>query len=178
MTLKLDAARNLLKQQPAAVDPLLVEVKAQLQATIADIRRLVYDLRPPALDELGLVSALREQAMQYHQLNGVQVVIETPAQLPVLPAAVEVAAYRIVLEALTNVARHAQARTCRVRLALTDALTIEVTDDGQGIPGQHHAGIGLTSMRERAAELGGTCTITSGAIGGTHVLVQLPVAKE
>jgi signal transduction histidine kinase len=178
MTLKLDAARNLLTQQPAAVDLLLVEVKTQLQATIADIRRLVYDLRPPALDELGLVSALQEQAMQYRQLNGVQVVIEAPPQLPTLPAAVEVAAYRIVLEALTNVARHAQARTCCVRIALTEVLTIEVIDDGQGLPSQPQVGIGLASMRERAAELGGTCLITTGATGGTHVLVRLPLAKE
>jgi signal transduction histidine kinase len=178
MTLKLDAARNLLTQQPAAVDLLLVEVKTQLQATIADIRRLVYDLRPPALDELGLVSALQEQAMQYRQLNGVQVVIEAPPQLPTLPAAVEVAAYRIVLEALTNVARHAQARTCCVRIALTEVLTIEVLDDGQGLPSQPQVGVGLASMRERAAELGGTCLITTGATGGTHVLVRLPLAKE
>jgi signal transduction histidine kinase len=178
MTLKLDAARNLLTQQPAAVDPLLVEVKAQLQTTIIDIRRLVYDLRPPALDELGLVSALQEQAMQYHRLNGVQVVIEAPPQLPPLPAAVEVAAYRIVLEALTNVARHAQAHTCCVRLALAEGLTIEVSDDGQGLPSEQHVGVGLASMRERAAELGGTCLITTGATGGTHVLVRLPLAKE
>ncbi len=178
MTLKLDAARNLLTQQPADVDLLLVEVKTQLQATIADIRRLVYDLRPPALDELGLVSALQEQAMQYRQLNGVQVVIEAPPQLPTLPAAVEVAAYRIVLEALTNVARHAQARTCCVRIALTEVLTIEVIDDGQGLPSQPQVGVGLASMRERAAELGGTCVITTGATGGTHVLVRLPLAKE
>lgn len=178
LTLKLDAARNLLSQQPAAVDPLLVEMKAQLQATIAEIRRLVYDLRPPALDELGLVSALREQALQFHHLNGLQVILEAPSQFPTLPAAVEVAAYRIVLEALTNVARHAQARTCRVCLTLAEALTIEVFDDGRGLPSQPLVGIGLASMRERAAELGGTCVITQGTTGGTHVLAQLPLAKE
>ncbi|HEY7348627.1 MAG TPA: histidine kinase [Ktedonobacterales bacterium] len=178
MTLKLDAARNLLAQQPAAVDPLLADLKAQMQTTIVDIRRLVYDLRPPALDELGLVSALREQAIQYYHLNGVQVVIEAPPQLPPLPAAVEVAAYRIVMEALTNVARHAQAHTCSVRLTLSDMLTIEVSDDGLGLPIQPQIGIGLASMRERAAELGGTCAITAGATGGVRVLAQLPLAKE
>jgi signal transduction histidine kinase len=178
MTLKLDAARNLLTQQPATVDPLLAEVKAQLQATIADIRRLVYDLRPPALDELGLVSALREQAMQYHSLNGPQVIVVAPPRLPPLSAAVEVAAYRIVQEALTNVARHAQAHTCRVCLTLAEALTIEVLDDGQGLPNQPRVGVGLASMRERAAELGGTCVITKGATGGTRVLAQLPLVKE
>jgi signal transduction histidine kinase len=178
MTLKLDAARNLLTQQPAAVDPLLVEVKAQLQATIADIRRLVYDLRPPALDELGLVPALREQALQYHHLNGLQVTIEAPPQLPTLPAAVEVAAYRIALEGMTNVSRHAQAHTCSVRLQLADTLMIEVSDDGQGLPSQPPVGVGLASMRERAAELGGSCVVTKGATGGTRVLAQLPLVKE
>jgi signal transduction histidine kinase len=108
--------------------------------------------------------------------------IEAPPQLPPLPAAVEVAAYRIVLEALTNVARHAGAQTCWVRLALTDALTdaltIEVIDDGQGLPSQPQAGVGLSSMRERAAELGGTCVVSNGPTGGAQVLVRLPLAKE
>jgi signal transduction histidine kinase len=181
MTLKLDAARNLLTQHPPEVEPLLVEVKTQLQATIADIRRLVYDLRPPALDELGLVSALREQIRQYHDPSGVNVVLEAPPQLPPLPAAVEVAAYRITLEALTNVARHARAHTCCVRLqfvhADAEALIVEVTDDGLGLPPQHPLGVGLASMQERASELGGTCSITSRATGGTQVLVWLPLPK-
>jgi signal transduction histidine kinase len=186
MTLKLDAAGNLLTQQPAAIGPILSDVSAQLKATIVEIRRLVYDLRPPALDELGLVSALREQAPQYRQLHGVQVTIEAPPQLPPLPAAVEVAAYRIVLEALTNVARHACAQSCWVRLALTEsetealaqALTIEVLDDGQGLPSRSPMGVGLASMRERAEELGGSCVISNGATGGALVLVQLPLAKQ
>jgi signal transduction histidine kinase len=192
MTLKVDAARNLLTQHPTEVEPLLVEVKTHLQGTIAEIRRLVYDLRPPAMDELGLVSALQEQIRRYHDPSGVKVVLEAPPQLPLLPAAVEVAAYRIVVEALTNVARHAQADTCRVRLQHIDAdtsadartnadvLIVDVSDDGLGLPPQHPLGVGLASMRERAAELGGTCSITSGATGGTQVLARLPLptAKE
>ena len=164
---------------------MLVEVKTQLQATIAEIRRLVYDLRPPTLDELGLVSALQEQIRQSHDPSGVVVVLEAPPQLPPLPAAVEVAAYRIVLEALTNVARHAHARTCCVRLQLvaadgsadTHTLIVEVSDDGRGLLPQHPLGVGLASMQERAAELGGRCSITSGAAGGTQVLVRLPLPK-
>jgi len=178
MTLKLDAARNLLTQRPEETGPLLADVSGQLKATIVDIRRLVYDLRPPALDELGLVSALQEHVLQYRQLNGVHVHIEAPPQLPTLPAAVEVAAYRIALEALTNVARHARAQTCWVRLTLTEALTIEVFDDGQGLPSQAQGGVGLASIRERAAELGGTCVIANGPTGGAQVLVRLPLARE
>ncbi len=178
MTLKLDAARNLLIQNSPALDPLLCELKAQTQTTIADIRRLVYDLRPPALDELGLVSALRVQIVRYSQVSGVQMVIEAPSPLPTLPAAVEVATYRIVLEAVTNVVRHAQAHRCCVRLQVADVLAVEVSDDGVGLPIQYDAGVGISSMRERAAELGGTCRIESHVAEGTHILVQLPLAKE
>jgi two-component system, NarL family, sensor kinase len=178
MTLKLDAARNLLTQNSPALDPLLCELKAQTQATIADIRRLVYDLRPPALDELGLVSALREQIVQYSRVSGVQMVIEAPSSLPSLPAAVEVATYRIVLEAVTNVVRHAQAHTCHVRLQVSDGLVVEVIDDGLGLPTQYNAGVGISSMRERTAELGGTCRIESNVAEGTHILVRLPLTKE
>jgi signal transduction histidine kinase len=178
MTLKLDAARNLLSQDSPALDPLLCELKAQTQATIADIRRLVYDLRPPALDELGLVSALRVQIVQYSQASGVQMVIEAPSSLPSLPAAVEVATYRIVLEAVTNVVRHAQAHTCHVRLQVSDVLDVEVIDDGLGLPSQYDAGVGISSMRERTAELGGICRIESNVAEGTHILVRLPLAKE
>ncbi len=178
MTLKLDAARNLLAQNSPALDPLLCELKAQTQTTIADIRRLVYDLRPPALDELGLVSALREQFVQNSRESSVQVVFEAPSSLPSLPAAVEVATYRIVLEAVTNVVRHAQAHTCQVRLEVSDGLIIEVIDDGVGLPIQYHAGVGISSMRERTAELGGTCRIESRVAEGTHILVRLPLPKE
>jgi signal transduction histidine kinase len=191
-TLKLDAARNLFTQNPPAAERLLVELKAQTQTIIADIRRLVYDLRPPALDELGLVSALREQAAHYSEFNGLQVSTEAPEQLPPLPAAVEVAAYRIALEALTNVARHAHARTCCIRLELTvpvdadrkqtnqrqDMLCLEILDDGVGLPKHYQRGVGMTSMRERAAELGGSCLVESAMIAGTRVLVRLPLPKE
>jgi len=106
-------------------------VKAQAQAATAEVRRVVYALRPPALDELGLVPALREQAAQYSQ-NGLRVTVEAPEPLPPLPAAVEVAAYRIGVEALTNVVRHARARTCTVCLTVGDDLQLEIADDGHG----------------------------------------------
>jgi len=96
-----------------------------------------------------------------------------------LPAAVEVAAYRIVQEALTNVVRHAQAHSCRICLSCEqEMLHVEVSDDGLGQPESSRAGVGLLSMRERAAELGGTCEITQKSEGGTRVLACLPVLKH
>lgn len=177
ITLKLDAARNLLPRDPTAVDTLLAELKAQTQAAISDVRRVVYDLRPPALDELGLVPALREHAARLAG-DGLRIAVEAPEHLPALPAAVEVAAYRITLEALTNVVRHAEARGCVVRLTLPDALVIDVTDDGRGLPPDVRAGVGLTAMRERAAELGGTCTVDSTPGHGTRIDVRLPLPRE
>jgi signal transduction histidine kinase len=121
---------------------------------------------------LGLVAALYESAQQI--CGATNVVVESP-ELPPLPAALEVAAYRIAQEALTNVARHAQARSCSLRLWLDDqALNLEVRDDGRGWQGQAAGGVGLYTMQERAAELGGSCTVTSSP-GGTTVWAQLPM---
>jgi signal transduction histidine kinase len=175
LTLKLDAVRNLLAVDPQRAGPLVDEVKAQTQAAIGDVRRLVYDLRPPALDQLGLVGALQQQATQTAAPGPLAQVV-APADLPALPAAVEVAAYRIVAEALTNVVRHSQARRCEVWLCLDDALYVAVDDDGIGFPGDLRAGVGLISMRERAAELGGACRIEHRPEGGTRVIARLPLA--
>jgi signal transduction histidine kinase len=175
LILKLDAARNLLPHDPDATATLLGELKTQTQGAIADIRRLVYNLRPPPLDELGLVAALREHATIHGTPDGLRVSVEAPERLPPLPAAVEVAAYRIALEALTNVARHADAETCMIRFTLNGALQLEIIDDGRGVPQGVHAGVGLTSMRERAAELGGACEIGPAPNGGTRILARLPL---
>ncbi|HLZ58633.1 MAG TPA: histidine kinase, partial [Ktedonosporobacter sp.] len=119
VTFQLDAACNLLDHDPDAVRTLLKDLKGQMQGSIADIRRLVYNLRPPILDEWGLVGALREQVVQY-ELKHVQVTVDAPEPFPPLRAAVEVAAYRIALEGLANVIKHAQATTCTIRLAVSD----------------------------------------------------------
>jgi signal transduction histidine kinase len=173
---------------------MLGELGGEIESAIGDIRRLVYALRPPALDELGLVGALRAQAARYQSQAADEddrqdrqgtdgepkllVSIDAPPDLPPLPAAVEVAAYRIVSEALTNAARHAFARSCRITLALDKALRVEIRDDGVGLTPLRWVGIGLVSMRERAEELGGTCTITSAPGEGVWVLAVLPLAKE
>jgi len=107
---------------------------------------------------------------------GPEIVVAAPEELPLLPAAVEVAAYRIALEAITNVTRHAHAHTCRIELRVDDALSLEIRDDGLGLSATCRAGVGMTSMRERAAELGGECRIEPDSRGGTRVVARLPLA--
>jgi signal transduction histidine kinase len=173
--LQLEAARDLLDERPELAIQLLGKILGQSGTMLADMRRLINALRPPALDELGLAGAIAQMADQYAH-TGLQIHIDVPAHLPELPAAVEVAAYRIVQEALTNIARHAQARHCLVHLAAGDILLVlEIADDGVGLPAQHRAGVGLRSMQERAEELGGQCSVKAGAQGGTSVMIFLPV---
>jgi len=182
-TLKLDAALDLLQSDPAAAAKLLTDVKAQSQSTVADIRRVIYELRPPALDELGVVAALRAHAGLYNSVNGLRIQIESPPEgLPPLSAAVEVAAYHIAVEALANVVRHARARECCIRFSPGDParggrpyLQLEIADDGIGLPDERRAGVGLFSMRERAEELGGACLIERRAEGRTRVTAKLPI---
>jgi signal transduction histidine kinase len=176
MTLQADAARDRYAVEPARGDALLADLTEQLHEATADIRRLVYDLRPPALDELGLVGALQAQASR-HDIGCTHIDVQAPTALPLLPAAVEVAAYRIAREAVTNVLRHAQARRCTVTFASDDrtaVLTVEVRDDGRGLPAEPRVGVGLTSMRERAEELGGSCVVEARPAGGTRVYATLP----
>jgi signal transduction histidine kinase len=167
-----DSARDVVYTDPSGAEQLLESSIEQAQLALADIRRLVYGLRPPALDELGLVGAL-EQAAQQHQQTAVT--IEAPALLPSLPAAVEVAAYRIVQEALKNAVDHGNAEHCAVCLAVDGSLRLTVRDDGTGLPQVVTPGVGMVSMRERAEELGGTFAIHQRPGGGTEVVVSLPV---
>jgi signal transduction histidine kinase len=152
-----DAAGNLMGTDPAGAGEMLRALRAETATAIEEIRRIVYAMRPPALDELGLVPALRQQAAGLHSRGGrpLAVRVEAPESLPALPAAVEVAAYRIVLEALTNVARHTTSLTASVRFALREGgLWLCVLDAAAG-EARWTAGVGLSSMRERATELGG-----------------------
>jgi signal transduction histidine kinase len=180
--LTIDAALALMRRDPDAAEQLLRELKIDAQDAVTDIRRLVYGLRPPALDDLGLLGALRESAAQYSAKN-LNVCVEAPKSLPPLPAAVEVACYRIAQEALTNVARHADANACTIYLAIedSDVLCVEVRDDGRGMPDPGEStsvGVGLTSMHERAAELGGSLVIEPLAQGGISVRACLPLPEE
>jgi two-component system NarL family sensor kinase len=193
LALGLNAARKLMAgNELRDADEVLVRLEQETEHTVADVRRLIYGLRPPALDDLGLIAAIRQLAESQgmssapidtrsdeYRENELVFRMDAPEELPPLPAAVEVAAYRINQEALTNVARHARAKTCRVRLSVeeaTDALQLEVTDDGMGISEDRRAGVGLSSMRERAVELGGICDVEPIPTGGTRVLARLPLS--
>jgi signal transduction histidine kinase len=193
LALKAGTIGDLIPNDPRTAEALSAELEAEIRSTIREIRRLVYELRPPTLDELGLVAAIRERAAAestQRRVNGpangttngedagLQIVVQTPDHLPPLSAAVEVAAYRIVQEALTNVVKHAQAGKCIVRLTAADALEVEIADDGVGLPDERHAGVGLLSMRERAEELGGTCVIEALPAGGTRVMARLPLLTQ
>ncbi|TKJ30538.1 sensor histidine kinase [Blastococcus sp. CCUG 61487] len=169
-----DRARG---RDPAVARALLDEVADDARTALADVRRLVDGLRPPALDTLGLVGAL-EAHLAGRPPPAVPVVLDVVRPLPPLPAAVEVAAYRIAVEAVANVDRHAAAGTAVVRLFPDgDLLHLEVSDDGRG-GAKPALGVGLASMRERAAELGGRCTITSDGGRGTVVRADLPLDRH
>ena len=174
------AARNLAQSDPTAADALLARVVAESRAATADVRRLVYDQRPLALDRLGLVEALREQVVRLRTPDDASnenlvVEIEASPDLHHVPAAVEVAAFRIALEAFVNVWRHANARSCTIRLTIDKALHIEVIDDGDGLAVDARPGVGMASMQERAGGIGGVCNVTRPQGGGTRVHAMLPI---
>ena len=158
----------------SAAYALLGEIDTEVKAGLGGIRRLVEGLRPPALDELGLIGALRSRAAS---LAGELDVIVDGSVPDGIPAAVETAAYRIAVEAMTNAARHSAGSHCAVDVgADLGQLVVEVSDDGTGLDPVRRPGVGLRSMRERAGELGGTLSTGPGASGsGTVVTARLPL---
>jgi len=179
-TFQLDAILERIEADPERARPLLEALKEQNKQLVADIRRLVYELRPPALDELGVVGALAIQMSQFERSGQLAIELETrPDPLPELPDAVEVAAYRIAREAIINAVRHANARECKTTLEATSSeLIVTVRDDGVGVDRERRPGVGLTSMRERTEELGGTFYIKRMDPGGTKVQATLPLVNE
>jgi signal transduction histidine kinase len=173
ITVRAGAAARLAHESPDVAEESLRTIAEDSQAAVAEVRRLVHELRPPALDELGLAGALRSQAQKF--APALDVTVDAAGDLDALPAAVEVAAYRIACEALSNAARHAVARLATVRLEAGNELTLEVSDDGRGIPSEPVPGVGLTSMRERAAELGAQVAVRPRRGGGTVVSAVFPL---
>ena len=172
VVLKLNSAEK--QGDPDRRVQLLAEARHQTRTAIAEVRRLVDGLRPPAIDEVGLIGAIRQAAASLCSPE-LSIEVSGPAVLPPLPAAIEVATFRIAAEAMTNVQRHAHASHCHVRVSTNGAFELSVSDDGRGALPETEPGVGWTSMNDRAAELGGTCTITSRAGGGTVVRAVLPL---
>lgn len=181
LPLKVDAAIDLMEDDRSTSVKLLGEVKRQAQQLVGDVRQVVNDLRPPALDELGLVEAVRSGLSHLHsQPSSPQILLEAETVPRQLPAAIEAASYRIVMEAVTNVVKHAHARHCQIAIQVAETppqLQITIDDDGEGLPKQVRANVGLRSMRERAEELGGTFQIAARANGGTRITVLLPLPE-
>jgi two-component system, NarL family, sensor kinase len=179
LTLGLDTARARSAGHPE-LQELLGRLKAETQRAVTDVRRIVYGLRPPTLDEFGLVGSLREEVGRLrHEAPALTITLDAPDEgLADLPAAVEVACYRIVTEALTNVTRHAHATQCSVRIHLDHGLDVDVRDDGVGLPEGWRTGVGIASMRERVTELGGKLTIEPCLPHGTRIAACLPTQEQ
>jgi two-component system NarL family sensor kinase len=177
-----ELALRLIPKDPEAAAGQLDKQIAATRSLISEIRGLVYNLRPPALDQLGLAGALAERAERLAQPSGpnrarMRVLLSEKGRLDDLPAAVEVAAFWIAVEAVSNAVRHAGASSCHIRLTRDASLWLEIRDDGRGISNHVLTGGGWISMRERAEELGGLCEVRAGESGGTVVRARLPIRK-
>ena len=173
IALTIDAARNTISSDPRRADALLESARSELTDALAEVRRVVDGLRPPALDDLGLAGSIRRHASRF---PAVSVTVSDDGTMGALSAAAEVAAYRIATEALTNTARHSRAQHAEVTLRTNGSFEVEITDDGTATA-DWVPGVGLSSMRDRAAEVGGTVTAGPLPDGGGRVLARFPVTR-
>jgi signal transduction histidine kinase len=175
LTLAIDVARTRIRQgEEALAGELLNDVKVTIQTLLGEMRRIVYGLRPPILDEFGLAEAIRAYMLPLSIPDSRQMILAVETSLEGLSAALEVTLYRIVTEAVTNVVRHSTATFCEVRFFREGRqLCVRIFDNGQGFPPENNLGVGLRSMHERAAELGGTCNIESSR--GVTITACFPV---
>lgn len=182
MALGLHAARNLVRRDPESAARLLAQLEEEMHGALAEVRRLTDELRPSRLDELDLVEAIRLHAMALaDRMTELHIEVRAIGELDSLALPVRVAVYRIICEALTNAVRHSGARSCVVSIRLDDDLTVEIIDDGIGIPDgatPPWSGVGLRSMRDRTTELGGVWAIEPGVPGGTRVAAIFPVHQN
>ncbi|MFD5825200.1 sensor histidine kinase [Lentzea sp. NPDC060358] len=176
VALGLRSARRLLASDPAAAARLLATLEDEVHSAIGDIRTLVANESPSTVSRLGLVGAVEQFVADLRSRLHIAIDVAVLGEIPPLPDAVGVAAYKIIREALTNVVTHADARTCLVRLWFDAELHVEVVDDGVGAAAGVSAGVGLASMRQRASDLGGNCHVERGTDGGTRLAAALPVS--
>jgi signal transduction histidine kinase len=148
--------------------------------TLEDVRRLSLDLRPMALDDLGLVPAIRWYVQQFSERNNIDVKLNVTGSNPRLPADFEIILYRAVQEGLTNIVRHARAHHATIKLERSgSSVWLTITDDGQGIQsGKNQTnGMGLEGMRERVMLVGGKLRLDSALGAGTQITIELPVGE-
>ncbi len=179
---RLGATQHLVVTDPARAIAVLSELEGQSRSAIGDLRTLVYALRPPALDELGVVGALQEACRRLGERpDQLAITVRSDHDLVELPADVEVAAYAIAMEAVTNMVRHSSARTCEVYVGLAATngdgaqLAVRVSDDGVGLDPPVREQGGLATMRERAEEVGGRLSYRPREPTGFVVEALLPV---
>jgi len=181
LLLRLRLARE--AAETAVRDRLLDEAREQASEILEGVRRFARGLRPPLLDEAGLVPALEAHVRGLEEVSGMRITVEATSPTGALPPEVELALYRIVQEALSNVVRHAGASHARVRIGRADgAVEVNVEDDGHGFRVERvlsagDAGLGLFGMKERAASLGGDVHVESEPGRGTRVSVRIPVGE-
>lgn len=163
---------------PAKLRDDLLAVQDVVRASLEDVKRIAIELRPEALDDLGLASALAVLAERFSERLGLKVTLDIPADLPQLPAQTELVVYRVAQEALTNVARHAGVHRAVLTITCQGAkLTLTVRDSGGGLPAGQLAGTGMRGMRERATLIGARLDIRNlGIDGGCEV--RLDVSLE
>lgn len=174
ISLGLAAAEQMVGDGKKGAPEMLAKLNRQLKEAVSNVRTIVSGLVPPELDHLGLVGAVKERVEAFSNSGDLRVVVSA-TDLPSLPAAVEVAAYRVILEAVTNVAKHAGATQCSVEIKMQDDLWVQVSDNGRGLSPDHPRGTGLSSMRERVEELGGIFVLEPAGVLGTRVVARLPV---
>jgi two-component system sensor histidine kinase DegS len=183
LMLEADILERVLTKDPEQLPAELQEFKNSVRNAVADMRRFMFDLRPDALDDLGLVATLRRFTKEYQDRTGIICRLNLTGTERRLPADVEEAIYRVVQEALNNVKKHAQANTVEVNLEMRDAhVRLRVRDDGTGFdPSQARPDgprkLGVLGMQERLAALGGTLQVTSRPGAGTEVEAEIDVPE-
>jgi signal transduction histidine kinase len=179
LTIQAGSIRRTLRSDPDRAERELDAIQTELRTAIGDVRRLVHGLRPPALDEFGLVPALRTRLLGFEGATGIeQVRLELVGDDRSMPDAMEVAIYRIVEESLTNAIRHGRAGNVTVTLDPGGPIRLTIVDDGLGFSEQMEPGVGIRSMRERAEELGGSFSIAQADERGVRIEVIFPTPLD
>lgn len=184
LVLEAEILERLLHRDPQLLPAELEEFKASVRNAVADMRRFMFDLRPTSLDDLGLVATLRRYTSEYQDRTGIVCRFNVSGEEKRLPPRVEEALYRIIQEALTNVDRHAKARTVELSLVIqADRVSVRVRDDGTGYspesgPTGGRRKLGVLGMTERASDVGGKLEVRAVSSGGTEVVAEFHLPDQ